>query len=186
LASVARELGQDCVPLFPRAFIDDRELANALAVAHANSVTADVPVAESSMLIALRQLIQRHADLHARREPLETSGARRRVSRYRQLIEADPAAELNLDRLARAAAVTRFQVIRDFKKETGLTPSAFIRNCRARHAGRLIAQGQSLSDASIAAGFSDQSHLTRTFRSMHAITPKMFQDIWFAGKSVAG
>jgi AraC-like DNA-binding protein len=170
------------VPLFPRAFIDDREVADAIAVAHESSMSGDVVVAESSMLVALRQLIQRYGDLHDRPEPMETSGARRRLSLYRQVIEHDLASRLDLARLAHAAGVTRFQVIRDFKKETGLTPSAFIRNCRARRAGLLIERGLSLSDASLAAGFSDQSHLSRTFRGTHGITPRMFQQIWSTGR----
>ena len=185
LMSVARELGQDRVPLFPRAFINDRELADAIAGAHAGSVSGDAMAAESSMLIALRQLVLRHGDLDRRGVPLETSGSRRRLLVYRQIVEDDLAAELTLERLAGAVGVTRFQVIRDFKKETGLTPSAFIRNCRARRAGCLIEQGLSLIDASIAAGFSDQSHLSRTFRGVHGITPRMFQDIWFGGRSVS-
>jgi AraC-like DNA-binding protein len=183
LTAVANEVGQDRVPLFPRAFIDDRELADAIGVAHESSLSSDVATAEASMLVALRQLILRYADRDGRPEKLETSGSRRRLSLYKQIIEHDLGSGLDLARLARAAGVTRFQVIRDFKKETGLTPSAFIRNCRAHRAGRLIARGLSLADASIEAGFSDQSHLTRTFRSMHAITPKMFQQVWSAGSS---
>jgi AraC-like DNA-binding protein len=185
LTTVANELGQDRLPLFPRAFINDRDLADAIAVAHESSMSADVVAAESSMLIALRLLVLRYGDLHRRSEPLETSGSRRRLLLYRQIIEHDLASELNLERLARAAGVTRFQVIRDFKKETGLTPSAFIRNCRARRAGRLIEQGLSLTDASFAAGFADQSHLSRTFRSVLGITPRMFQNIWFGCRSVS-
>ena len=185
LTAVATELGQHRVPLFPRAFIDDREVADAIAVAHEGSMSGDVVAAESSMLVALRQLILRHGDLHDRPEPMETSGARRRLSVYRQIIEHDLGSGLDLARLARAAGVTRFQVIRDFKKETGLTPSTFIRNCRARRAGLLIERGLSLSEASFAAGFADQSHLSRTFRSTHGITPRMFQQIWSAGRSVS-
>jgi len=178
MTAVAGGLGQDRVPLFPRAFIDDSALAHAVAVAHENSVSGDVVAAEASMLMALRLLILRYGDLHRQAERPAISGSRRRLTSYRQMIEDDFAAELSLGRLARAAGVTRFQVIRDFKKETGLTPSAFIRNCRARHAGRLIEQGLSLTDASVAAGFADQSHLTRTFRGLHGITPRMFQKIW--------
>jgi AraC-like DNA-binding protein len=178
MTAVAGEMGQDRVPVFPRAFIDDGALAHAIGAAHEASVSGDLVAAEGSMLMALRMLVLRYGDLGHRAERPAISGAQRRVTRYRQMIEDDFAGELSLGRLARAAGVTRFQVIRDFKKETGLTPSAFIRNCRARHAGRLIGEGLSLTDASVAAGFCDQSHLTRTFRGMHGITPRMFQKTW--------
>ena len=91
------------------------------------------------------------------------------------MIEADLGSALNLKRLAAAAGVTRFQVIRDFKRQVGLTPAAFIRNRRLRRARRLIELGASLSEAAAAAGFADQSHLTRTFNAVHGITPGIFQ-----------
>jgi AraC-like DNA-binding protein len=71
--------------------------------------------------------------------------------------------------------VTRFQVIRDFKRVTGLTPGAYVRNRRLRLAGRLIEQGAPIVEAALAAGFADQSHLTRSFRSTHGITPRMYR-----------
>ncbi|MGL4287782.1 MAG: helix-turn-helix domain-containing protein, partial [Phreatobacter sp.] len=110
-----------------------------------------------------------------RPEPVEGSGSQRRVALYARVIEANLTAELDLQRLASAAGVTRFQVIRDFKKVAGLTPAAFIRDRRLRHANRLIEGGASLADAAFAAGFADQSHLSRTFRAMHGMTPGMFR-----------
>jgi AraC-like DNA-binding protein len=77
--------------------------------------------------------------------------------------------------LAGLAGVTRFQVIRDFRRVTGLTPGAFVRNRRLRLASRLIEQGATLVDAALAAGFADQSHLSRSFRNTHGITPTMFR-----------
>jgi AraC-like DNA-binding protein len=71
--------------------------------------------------------------------------------------------------------VTRFQVIRDFRKVAGVTPAAFIRNRKLRRATLLIEQGSSLAAAAFEAGFSDQSHLSRTFRATHGITPGMFK-----------
>ncbi|PZR88801.1 MAG: hypothetical protein DI537_22850 [Stutzerimonas stutzeri] len=107
--------------------------------------------------------------------PLDRSGAQRRFLRYEEVIEAGLAEELDLQALAAAAGVTRFQVIRDFKKLTGSTPAIFIRDRRLRRANRLIQEGVSLADAAFAAGFADQSHLSRSFRAVHGITPGMFR-----------
>ena len=131
------------------------------------------------MLVALRHLILRHGDW-GRREPAAAAGCRRRVRLYEQIIEDDLAAALDLERLARAAGVTRFQVIRDFKTVAGVTSAAFIRERRLRRARRLIEQGTGLADAAAAAGFADQSHLSRSFRAVHGITPGMFRKGWLA------
>ena len=44
-----------------------------------------------------------------------------------------------------------------------------------RRANVLIQSGSDLADAAFAAGFSDQSHLSRTFRAAHGMTPGMFR-----------
>jgi AraC-like DNA-binding protein len=175
LTEVARELGQDRPPLFSQNLIEDGELARTLSEAHAESTSHDTTSAETSMLAALRHLILRYGDWGGRPEHVESSGSRRRLSLYEQIIEDNIGRDLDLQRLAEAAHVTRFQAIRDFKKVAGLTPAAFIRDRRLRRAGLLIERGSSLADAAFEAGFSDQSHLSRIFRAMHGITPGMFQ-----------
>ncbi|MCV9937050.1 AraC family transcriptional regulator [Boseaceae bacterium BT-24-1] len=175
LSDIAAELGQPHLPLFPQALLDDPELARLLAAAHAESTSPEATRAEASLLTALRRLILQHGDADRPAEPLDRSGSQRRFSRYEQVIEERLADEIDLQGLATAAGVTRFQVIRDFKKLTGSTPATFIRDRRLRRANRLIQQGASLADAAFAAGFADQSHLSRSFRAVHGITPGMFR-----------
>ena len=175
LSEVAAELGQRQPPLFPQTLLDDPELSRLLASAHAESTSADATRAEASLLTALRRLILRHGDSGRPAESLDRSGAQRRFTRYEEVIEDGLADELDLQALAVAAGVTRFQVIRDFKKLTGSTPAIFIRDRRLRRANRLIQDGASLADAAFAAGFVDQSHLSRSFRAVHGITPGMFR-----------
>jgi len=176
MGSIAEELGQDRAPLFSRAIVDDADLVQAVAAAHHGSASGDATSAETSMLIALRKLILRHGDWGGRRrEAIESFGAQGRLSIYEQVIEDNLGLDLDLRLLAEAAGVTRFQVIRDFKKVLGLTPAAFIRDRRQRRASLLIQQGANLADAAFGAGFSDQSHLCRIFRSVHGMTPGMFR-----------
>ena len=176
LTAIAAELGRQLTPLFPRASIEDRELACALALAHQGSTSEDAAGAETSLLVALRLLILRYADQTTSTEPIEATGSHCRFPVYQRLIEDNLSTRLDLQRLARSAGVTRFQVIRDFKKRTGVTPAAFIRNRKLRRATLLIEQGSSLADAAFAAGFADQSHLSRIFRAAHGITPGMFKN----------
>ncbi len=89
----------------------------------------------------------------------------------RELVASDPGSRHDLARLAAATGVGRFQVIRDFREVTGLTPTAFIRDHRVRLAERLIRAGETLAGAALAAGFADQSHLSRAFKRAHGFTP---------------
>ena len=175
MQAVAGEIGRGGAPIFAPGIIEDAPLAQALASAHKDAGAEDATQAETSMLLALRHLILRHATAGAPAEALTTSGAQRRMALYEGIIEENLASELELQRFAEAAGVTRFQVIRDFRKVAGVTPAAFIRDRRMRCADRLINQGSSLADAAFDAGFADQSHLSRTFRAMHGMTPGMFK-----------
>lgn len=175
LTAVARELGGADAPVFSRAIIEDSNLAAALAAAHEGSTSQDSTQAEASLLVAMRHIIVRHGDWGGRTEEVESSGSRQRFSIYEDVIECELGSQLDLQLLADGACVTRFQVIRDFKKAIGLTPAAYIRDRRLRRASTLIEEGLGLADAAIAAGFADQCHLSRTFRAMRGMTPGMFR-----------
>lgn len=175
LTSIAGELGRDGAPIFPGAVIADPGLARALSAAHECARSADAVAAETSMLAALRRLILRHAEPDCRAEPVEVSGSARRFSLYRQLVEGNLDARIDLRLLAEAAGVTRFQVIRDVKCEAGVTPGTFIRDRRVRRASRLMGEGSSIADAAHRAGFADQSHLSRSFRAMRGMSPGQFR-----------
>lgn len=173
--AIARELGRDAAPVFTRPIIEDRELARALAKAHEDSTAADGMEAETSLLMAFRRLILQHADSGPRREEIRCGGSQQRFPLYRELIEDQLGSELDLARLADAAQVTRFQVIRDFKRTIGHTPSMYIRDRRLRRAFALIREGWPLAESAATAGFADQSHLCRAFRAAHGMTPGMLR-----------
>ena len=175
MCDVARELGRQATPVFGSRVIDDRSVADMLWRAHQAAEGDDPDEAELAMLVALRMLIMRHADSDGGAETDDRSQARRRFALYADAVDPDQGGNSDLRRLARLANVTRFQVIRDFKRVTGLTPGAYVRNRRVRLAGRLIEQGAPIVEAALAAGFADQSHLSRSFRSTHGITPRMYR-----------
>lgn len=98
-----------------------------------------------------------------------------RVNTVIDRMKDDLALTPTLAELAEIAGVSRFQLIRAVERATGFTPFALLRQIRLDRARRLILAGHSIADAAVSAGFSDQSHLTRTFRSAYALTPGMFR-----------
>jgi AraC-like DNA-binding protein len=89
----------------------------------------------------------------------------------RELIRADPAADISAQQLAVAAGCSRFALHRMFTSVYGMSPSDYQRQLRLRLARRLIAAGTSIGESAAQAGFADQSHLTRWFGRYYGITP---------------
>lgn len=144
--------------LFERLFIVSVE---------AQSVPDDL-IREEAMLALLGYLLRTHATTHARSrvaQPLDT------IARARARIDDDPSSPLTLTDLAADAGMSRFQLLRGFAHETGLPPHAYRMQRRVMLARQLIARGAALADVAAAAGFADQSHMTRAFVRLLGITP---------------
>lgn len=77
----------------------------------------------------------------------------------------------SLATLAASAGVSRYRFLRAFAAAYGLPPHAWAGQQRLARAERLLAQGVAPAQAALAAGFADQSHLTRALRRCRGYTP---------------
>ncbi|HYL77021.1 MAG TPA: AraC family transcriptional regulator [Bryobacteraceae bacterium] len=82
---------------------------------------------------------------------------------------------VSLAELAGLAGVSRFQLLRAFSRELGITPHAYLIQRRVLLAQRLLADGETPAAAAIRAGFSDQSHMTRAFVRQVGVTPGCYR-----------
>ena len=78
---------------------------------------------------------------------------------------------MTLAELACASGLSRFQVVRGFSRAFGLTPHAYLVQRRIDLAHQLILKGAALSEAAVASGFADQSHMTRHFVRRFGFAP---------------
>jgi AraC-like DNA-binding protein len=111
---------------------------------------------------------------HSTARPVAGEGSTASIRRARERIDADPAAPLTLVDLAKEAGLSRYQLIRAFGRELGITPHAYILQRRIALAQRLIRGGCDLAEVAAAAGFCDQSHLTRRFVRQFGVTPRRY------------
>jgi len=88
-----------------------------------------------------------------------------------QKIQRAPSAEIDWDEEARLAGLSRTQLIRAFKRLTGMTPHSWQQNARVNAAREQLRCGQALADVAYAQGFSDQAHFQRVFKSLAGSTP---------------
>jgi len=150
-----------------RPVLRDRLLATRLEAAFA-AVTrpgAEGLAREEALLRLLETLFVHHASARPRREGAGP------VARARQRLDEDPARDVTLAALAAEAGLTRFQLLRGFQRETGLTPQAYRRVQRVARARGMIRAGLPLAEIAAALGFADQSHMNRAFLQVTGATP---------------
>ncbi len=94
-----------------------------------------------------------------------------RISRIIDLFHARLEEDLHLEELAGIADCTPYHLIRFFKKAVGLTPHAYLIQLRLEKARQLLNAGHSIVDTALETGFTDQSHLTRHFKTKFGIPP---------------
>ncbi|WID98855.1 AraC family transcriptional regulator [Bosea vestrisii] len=78
---------------------------------------------------------------------------------------------LYLDDLAAVAGLSVCRFVTVFRRQVGLTPHRFVCRQRVRYARALLADGVPAAQAALDAGFFDQSHLSRHFKSVYGTTP---------------
>lgn len=84
-------------------------------------------------------------------------------------------ATVPLHELAQETGFSRYQLIRAFRRHTGLTPQRWQLNQRVNLARDALRQGEELSDIAYRLDFSDQSHFQRVFKHYTGVTPGQYR-----------
>jgi transcriptional regulator GlxA family with amidase domain len=83
--------------------------------------------------------------------------------------------KLSLFELARMSGMSKFQFIRWFKSNVGMTPFEYILLKRVEYGRTLIKQGFPLVEVALDSGFYDQSNFSNYFKKYIGISPRMYQ-----------
>lgn len=173
-ALVAREVEQEIVGQVEivRPVVPDRLLAGHFARLFAclTASQSKPPAMDENLLRCLIYLFRKHGT--ARRF---SNGPSPCVAKALRRLDSAPEASVSLGELAAMSGVSRFQLLRGFAREIGITPHAYLVQRRVRLARQLLACGQTPAQAAVQAGFADQSHMTRAFVRQLGITPSRYR-----------
>ena len=100
------------------------------------------------------------------------------IRRALALMEANFAAKLSREEMARAAGLSVSYFSKLFTQCIGLSPHQYLVRCRLRHSKKLLAtpeENLSLVDVAAEAGFADQAHFCRHFRRAYGVSPLAFR-----------
>ena len=99
------------------------------------------------------------------------NGINELVEKIRVELEDCSVEQRSLDDMAADAGISRYSLIRRFRKSYGLPPHAYLQNRRIRYCIDALKEGQEMSRIAQDAGFTDQSHMIKIFRLYTGMTP---------------
>ena len=102
-----------------------------------------------------------------------------RDKRLRQLIQtvvSRPEDEWNIEKMTALANLSRAQLMRLFKQQTGISPHAFVNLIRLRQAAVLLRQtADSILSVALNVGFQSETHFGKAFKKQYGISPGQYR-----------
>ena len=103
---------------------------------------------------------------------VESRNANDRVSECAEFIRSKFRDSFTLSDISESLGVNRTQLAREFRRVHNCTMGDYLRQVRVGHVmEQLEATDRALAEIALSAGFSDQSHCTRTFKRLVGVTP---------------
>ncbi|OSQ47478.1 AraC family transcriptional regulator [Thalassospira alkalitolerans] len=102
------------------------------------------------------------------------AGDNRKMRRAASYIRAHCADAVTLADICSAAGVSPSYLVRAFKQAFGMTPHAFLINCKIQRARHALKRGERIVDVAFDCGFADQAHFQRVFKRLMAVTPRQY------------
>ncbi|MCR2803913.1 AraC family transcriptional regulator [Paenibacillus soyae] len=134
---------------------------------------SDSPLEKETALIELvRALVSKNAfDLEH-----ETFGEKEQkyVKAVKAYIHAHYRERITLEQLEQEIGISRFHLIRMFKKSTHLPPHAYQNLLRVNHAKAALKGKKPIADIALDAGYYDQSHFAKAFARIVGTTPHQY------------
>jgi AraC-like DNA-binding protein len=165
---VQEALGGRPLPFLPDPVIRSTDFARELLSSVLDMEDPIDDVRRIEIAVAVAGMLDAASGNAARRTPLRI----RSLRRVRDLIAASPEIRRALDELEGVAALDRWTLARQFRAAFGTSPSRFRTMRQLDRARGMMKAGMPLAEAALAAGFADQSHLSRMFKRAYGLTPR--------------
>ena len=184
MSSLLHDLGQADKPIyFPEMTARDALNAPLASLLIETMLSFDEPhshLERETKLLGLTYAVLKHC---SDSPPPETKLGKehKAVSLVKEIVQAHVEQELRLEHLAQLTNLSKFYLTRVFKRDVGLSPHEYQMGLRAHRAKGRLAEGERAADVAFDLGFSDQAHLTRTFKRYTQTTPVRFQKFSLLG-----
>ncbi len=151
--------------------VDDAVLATRLSRVFASLSESSSLLQSESLLLSVLARLATHHFLPG--QPLRQPGREHTsIRRVKEWLDAHYEQNVSVHSLANIAVLSPYHLVRAFHKYVGIPPHQYQTNVRVLRARKLLKSGATISEVAYLAGFCDQSHLNRCFKSRLGITPR--------------
>jgi len=167
-ALLQEALGENAIPFVRGGVSGDRRLRSAV-----HSALADFPdsidgLRRGEILLAIAEALRAATGTP---RPARVTIDAPAVARVRGFLLANLDRPVGSTTLEAVSGLDRWSLARQFRAACGTSPYRFFTMRRLDRARTLIRQGATLAESSLAAGFADQSHMTRQFKRAYGLPP---------------
>ena len=132
--------------------------------------------ADSASVLALEGLVLEILAEASRANSISEKASPRWLQQATDFLHDNFTDSFTFDDVARNVGVHPVHLARVFREKNGCTIGEYLRRLRLEFAARKIATSDTLlSEIASAAGFADQSHLTKTFKIFFGLTPSEYR-----------
>ena len=97
------------------------------------------------------------------------------LKRARQYLDSQKTRVVHSSELEAVTGLSRYELARQFRAMCGTSPYRYLLMRRLDFAREQLAQGRSLVEVALEAGFADQAHFSRMFKATFGITPARYR-----------
>jgi AraC-like DNA-binding protein len=100
-----------------------------------------------------------------------------RLEIIKEYVHAYFTEKITLDQLERVSGINKYVIIRLFKEEFAVPPHMYQTILRINYARKELRKCRSIAQVAVEAGFYDQSHFHKAFKSHVGLTPEKYQKV---------
>lgn len=177
-ASLIKEIIEEqavySIPNIINPSINDKNLFDNLLKLHISLEEEQFSLARDSFLIySLTQLFSKHSSIKFKSD--KSYKDCKVNNTIREYIIDNFKENISLEELSLLVKRDKYQIIRNFKKQYGVTPHQFLILLKIKKSKELLEKGFNITFTALECGFFDQSHFGKNFKSVYGLTPGVYQ-----------
>ena len=126
--------------------------------------------ARSAVLMLLITLCEKYSEPYTDAPETGTS-SERYVKKVIEYVNDNLTERITLDSLASVCGITKYHLVREFKRYTGQTVFEYLNASRCKRADACLAEGMTATETALECGFESLSYFSRTYKKIRGISP---------------